>query len=211
MGRDIGLLFVPQFTALLSPISYPCFSHGQRIPKHCRGDSPLEAVVDSSCCCGSITKSCLTLWPHGLQHTRLPCTLLSPRVCSDSCPLSWWCSLTISSSAVPFSFCLQSFPVSRSFSISQFFVLGSQSIRASASASVLLVNVQGWFPLGLTGLRSLLSKDSQGSSTAPQFKNINSWVLSLTYGSTLTSVHYYWKNHSFGYMELCLLSDVFAF
>ena len=121
MGRDIGLLLVPQFTTLLSPISYPCFSHGQRIPTHCRGDSPLEAVVDSSCCCGSTTKSCLTLWPHGLQHTRLPCTLLSPRVCSDSCPLSWWCCLTISSSAAPFPFCLQSFPASGSW--------GSSSIR----------------------------------------------------------------------------------
>ena len=130
MGRDIGLLFVPQFTTLLSPISYPCFSHGQRTPKHCRGDSPLEAVVDSSCCCGSITKSCLTLWPHGLQHTRFPYTLLSPRVCSDSCPLSWWCSLTISSSAVPFSFCLQSFPVSRPFAVSLFFTSGSQTIGA---------------------------------------------------------------------------------
>ena len=106
-----------------------------------------------------------SLWPRGLQHARLPCPSLSPRVCSsNSCPLSQWCYLAILPSAVPFSFCLQSFPVSRPFPISQFFVLGSQSIRASASASVLLVNVQGWFPLGLTGLSALLSKDSQGSS-----------------------------------------------
>ena len=99
-----------------------------------------------------------SLWPHGLQQGRLPCPLLSPRAYSDSCPLSWWCYLTISSSAVLFSFCLQSFPASESFPMSQFFTSGGQSIRASASASVLPVNIQGLFPLGLTGLISLQSK-----------------------------------------------------
>ena len=84
--------------------------------------------------------------------------LLSPGVCSNSCPLSWWYYLTISSSAVLFSFCLQSFPGSRSFPVSQFFASGGQSIGVSASASVIPVNTQGWFSLGLTGLISLLSK-----------------------------------------------------
>ena len=101
------------------------------------------------------------LWPHGLQHTRLPCPLLSPGVCSNSCPLSQWCHPTISSSVTPFSSCPQSFPASESFPISWLFASGSQSIGASASTSVLPMNIQGWFPLELTGLISLLSKDSQ--------------------------------------------------
>ena len=96
--------------------------------------------------------------PHGLQHTRLPCPPLSPGICLDSRPLSQWCYLTISSSAALFSFCLWSFPASMSFPMSQPFALGGQSIGASASASALPMNVQGWFPLGLTGLISLLSK-----------------------------------------------------
>ena len=96
-----------------------------------------------------------SLWPHGLQHTRLPCHLPSPGVCSNLCPLSQWCHPTISSSVVPFSSCPQSFPASGSFQMSQLFASGSQSIGASASAPM---NIQGWFPLGLTGLISLLSK-----------------------------------------------------
>ena len=94
---------------------------------------------------------------HGLQHTRLLCPPPSPRVCSDSCPLSWWGCLTTSSSAAPFSFCLQSFPASGSFPMSRLFASGGQSIRASASTPVLSMNIQGWFPIGLTGLISLLS------------------------------------------------------
>ena len=85
--------------------------------------------------------------PHGLQHTRLPCSSPSPRACSNSCPLSWWCHPTISSSVVPFS-CPQSFPPSGSFPTSQFFASGDWSIGASASASVLPMNIQDWFPLG---------------------------------------------------------------
>ena len=96
--------------------------------------------------------------PHGLKHARLPYPPLSPGVCSNSCPLSWWCYLTTSSSAALFSFCLQSFSASGSFSMSWFFASCGHSIGASASASVLLVSIQGWFPLGLTGLISLLSK-----------------------------------------------------
>ena len=99
-----------------------------------------------------------SLRPHGLHHTRLPCPSLSPRVCSNSCPLSWWCHPTISSSVVPFSSCLQYFPASPSFPMSLLFASGVRSIGASASASVLPMNIQGWFPLGLTGLISWLSK-----------------------------------------------------
>ena len=99
-----------------------------------------------------------SLQPHELQHARLPCPSLSPRACSNSCPLSWWCYPTISSSVVPFSSCLQSFQISGSFLMSWFFTSGGQSIGASASASVLPMNIQGWFPLGLTGLISLRSK-----------------------------------------------------
>ena len=92
----------------------------------------------------------------GLQHARLPCPSPNPGACSNSCPSSRWCHPTISSSVVPFSSCLQSFPASGSFPMSQFFTSGSQSIRASAS--VLPVNIQDWSPLELTGFISLQSK-----------------------------------------------------
>ena len=95
-----------------------------------------------------------SLWPNGLQHTRPPCPSPTPRACWNSCPLNQWCHPTISSSVICFSSCLQSFPVSGSFPISQVFTLGGQSIGASTSASVLPVNIQGWFPLGWTGLIS---------------------------------------------------------
>ena len=97
-----------------------------------------------------------SLWPPGLQHTRLPCPSPSPRACSNSSPLSQWCHPTISSSVVPFSSCLQTFPTSGSFLMSQLFTSGGQSI--GTSASVLPMNIQDWFPLGLTGLISLKSK-----------------------------------------------------
>ena len=142
-----------------------------------------------------------SLWPHGLQHARLFCPSLSPRVCSNSHPSSWWYHLSILFSVIPF-FCLQSFAASGSFPMSQLFTSGGQSFGASASASVLPMNIQGIFPLGLTCLISLQSKDSQESSSAPQFESISSWVLSLLYGPTLTSMHDYWKNHSFDYMDL---------
>ena len=116
-------------------------------------------ICDKMYCCGSVARSCPTLWPYGLQHARLPCHSLSPRVCSDLCPLSPWCHQTFSFYVTSFSFCPQSSPVSRSFPMSQLFTSCSQSIGASASASVFLMNVQGWFPLGLIGLISLLSKD----------------------------------------------------
>ena len=113
-------------------------------------------------CCCSGTKLCPTLCDP--MDCRLPCPPPSPRLCPNSCPLSQWCYLIISSSATPFSFCLQSFPASGSFPMSQLFVSHGQSIGDSklqsigASASVLPMNIQGWFPLGLTGLTSLQSK-----------------------------------------------------
>ena len=99
-----------------------------------------------------------SLRPHGLQYVRVACPSLSPGVCSNTCPLSWWYHLTISSSVVSFSSHLQSFPASRSFSLSQFFTSDGQSTGASASASVFPVNIQGRFPLGLPGLISVPSK-----------------------------------------------------
>ena len=99
-----------------------------------------------------------SLWPHGLQHTRLPYPSPSPGICSNSCASSQWCHPTISSSFVPFSFCLQSFPASGSFPVSWLFTSGGQSIGASALASVLPMNIQDWFPLGWTGLISFQSK-----------------------------------------------------
>ena len=96
-----------------------------------------------------------SLWPHGLQLLRLPCASPTPGACSNSCPSNRWYHPTISSSVIPFSSCLQSFPSWGSFQMSQFFPSGGQSIRISASASVLPMNIQDWFPLELTGLISL--------------------------------------------------------
>ena len=98
-----------------------------------------------------------SLWPHELQHAGLPCPS-TPRACSNWCPSSQWSHPTISSSVIPFSSCLQSFPASGSFPANQFFASGDQSIGVSASASVLPMNIQDWFPGGLTGLIFLLSK-----------------------------------------------------
>ena len=118
--------------------------------------SQAKWVLKSYCCC-SVTKSCLTLQPHGLHHTRLLCPLLSPRVSSSSCPLYQSCYLTISSSAAFFSF---AFHLSQDQGLfqCQLSPSGGQSTGASASAAVLPMNIQGWFPIGLTGLISLLFK-----------------------------------------------------
>ena len=99
-----------------------------------------------------------SLGPHGLQHARLPCPSPAPGTYSNSCPSSWWCHPTILSSVVPFSSHLQSFPASGSFPMNRFFTSDGQSIRVSASAWVLPVNIQDWYPLGLTGWISLQSK-----------------------------------------------------
>ena len=121
----------------------------------------------------------------------------SPWVFSDSRPWRWWCHPTISPSVSPFSSCLQSFPVSGSFPVSQLFTSGGQSIGVSTSASVLPMNTQDWFPLGWTGWISLHPSDSQESSPTLQFKIINSSALTFLYSPTLTSIHDYWKTIAF--------------
>ena len=120
-----------------------------------------------------------SLQSHGLQHTRPPNPSPSSGVYSNSCPLSQRCHLTISSSVVPFSSCLQSFPTSGSFPMSQFFASGGQSIRVSASASVFPMNIQDCFPLGLTGWISLQSEGLSRVFFTPQFKSINPSMLSF--------------------------------
>ena len=138
-----------------------------------------------------------SLWPHGLQHARFPCLSPTLRACSNSCPLSQWCHPTISSSVVPFSSHLQSFPASGSFPMSQLFPSGGQSIGVSALPSVLSMNIQDWFPLGWTGWISLLSKGLSRvfSNTAVQKHQF--FGFSFLYSPTITSIHDYWKNHSF--------------
>ena len=115
------------------------------------------------CCCysclqlsSSVMSSCL--WPHGMQHARPPCPSLTPRACSNSCPSSQWFHPTISSSVVPFSPHLKSFPISESFLLSRFFISGGQIIGASAVVSGLPMKIQDLFPLGWTGVISLQSK-----------------------------------------------------
>ena len=132
--------------------------------------------------------------PHGLQHTRLPCSSPTPRACSYSCPLSRWCHPTISSSLIPFS-CLQTSQASGSFPVSRVFRSGSQSIGASASVSVLPMNTQDCSPLGWTGWISLLSKGLSRvfSSTTVQKHQFFGAQL---YSPTLPSIRDYWKNHS---------------
>ena len=122
-----------------------------------------------------------SLRPHWLQHTRLPCPSPTLRVHSNSCPSSWWCHPTISSSIIPFSFCLQSFPASGSFQMSQFLTSNGQSIRVSASASVLAMNIQDCFPLGWTVWSSLQSKGLSRvfSNTTVQKHQFFSFQLSL--------------------------------
>ena len=122
-----------------------------------------------------------SLPPHRLQHTRLPCPSSTPGACSNLYPSSWWCHPTISSSVSPFFSCLQSFPASGSFPMSQFFTSGGQSIGASASAPVLPMNIEHWFPLALTGLISLQSKGLSRvfSNTTVQKHQVFSAQLSL--------------------------------
>ena len=117
----------------------------------------------------SVAQSCPTLRPHGPQHSRLPCPSPAPGACSNSCPWSWWCHPTISSSVVPFCSWLQSLPSSRSFPMSQFITSSGQSIGVSPSTSVLPMNVQDWFPLGLTTLTSLQSTFQKHKFLGAQF------------------------------------------
>ena len=144
----------------------------------------------------SVTQSCLTPQPHGLQHARLPCPSPIPGACSNSCPLSQWWHPTISSSVIAFSSCCQPFPASGSFPMNQFFISGGQSIGVSATTSVLPMNIQDSFPLGLTGLICLQSKGLSRvfSNTTAQKHHFFSAQL---YSSSPTSIPDYWKNHGF--------------
>jgi len=146
-----------------------------------------------------------SLWPHESQHARPPCPSPTPGVHSHSRPWSWWCHPAISSSVISFSSCPQSLPASESFPMSQLFAWGGQSTGVSALASVLPKNTQGWSPLEWTGWISLQSEESpwiavslqsQESSPTPQFKSINSSVLSILHSPTPTSIHDHRKNHS---------------
>ena len=132
----------------------------------------------------SVAQSRPSLQPHRLQHARLPCPSPTPRACSNSCPSSRWYHPIISSSVIPFSSRLQSFPASGSFPMSQFFPSGGQTIGVSASALVLSMNIQDWFPLGLTGLISMQSKRL-------------SWVFSNT---TVQKYQFFGDQHSLIYM-----------
>ena len=136
-----------------------------------------------------------SLRPHRLQHTRLPCPSPTHGVYSNSCPLSQWCHPTISFSVIHFSSQIQSFPAWGSLPMSQGKVAsGDQS--TGTSASVLPMNIQGWFPLGWTGWSPCNPRESQESFPTPQFKSINFSALSLLHSPTLKSIHDHWKNHS---------------
>ena len=139
---------------------------------------------------------------------RLPCPSPTPRAYSNSCPLSRWYHPTISSSVIPFSSCLQSFLASGSFPMSQFFTSGGQNTGVSASELILQMNIQELFSLEWTGWTPCRPRDSRESFPTPQFKSINSLALSFLYSSTLTSIHDYWKNHSFDYIDLHQQSHV---
>ena len=135
-----------------------------------------------------------SLWPHGLQHAWPPCPSPTPGTDSKSCQSREWCHPTISSSVIPFSSCFQSFSASGSFQMSQFFASVGQSIRASASPSVLPMNIQDWLPLGWTGW---ISSKSKGLSRV--FSSTTASILqwSAFVSPTLTSIHDHWKNHSY--------------
>ena len=153
-----------------------------------------------------------SLWPHESQHARPPCPSPTPRVYSNSCSLSWWCHPTISSSVVPFSSRLQSFPESGSFQMSQLFASGGQNIGVSAlHQSFQWIFRTDFLEDGLTGWSPCCPKDSQESSPTPQFQSISSLVLSFLYSPTLTSIHDHCKNHSFEKMDLCWQNNVSAF
>jgi len=158
---------------------------------------------------------------NGLQHERLPCPSVSPRVCSNSCPLSRWCHPTISSSVIPFSSYLQSFPASGSFPVSQLFTSGGQSIGASAAASVLSMNIQDWFPLGSAFSTKPFGQRAFDLLTVQRalkrlflHHSCKASILQCSFFFMVQLSHPYMtdgKNHSFDNMDLCWQSNVSAF
>ena len=137
-----------------------------------------------------------SLWSLEPQHIRPPCPSPTPRVHSDSRPSSQWCHPAISSSVVPFSSHLQSFPASVSLQMSQFLAPSDHIIGVLASASVLPMNIQDWFPLGWTNWISLQSKGLSRVFSNTTVQKLNSSALSFLHNPTLTSIHDHWKNHS---------------
>ena len=158
-------------------------------------NSPLETLRRVSQFSRSVVYD--SFLPHGLQHARLPCLSLTPGACSNTCPLSRWCHPTISSFVVAFSACLQPFPASGSFPISQIFASVGQSFGVSSSALVLTMNIQDWFPLLWTGWVSLQSKGFSRVFSNTTVQKHQFFALSFLYSPTLTSIHDHWKNHSF--------------
>ena len=145
-----------------------------------------------------------SLWFHGLQHTRPP----SPRVCPSSCSLQRWCCPAIFSSDALFSFCCRSFPASETFSMSHLFATDDQN--TGASASVLPVNIQGWFPLRLTGLIFLQSRGLSGVFSSSTVERHQLLAFCLVYSPALTTLCDHWKDHSLNYMDLCWQTNVSA-
>ena len=165
-------------------------------------------VVQTTIPFSSVAQLCPTLRPHGLQHTTPPCPSPTPGAYSNSCPQSWLCHPTVSSSVIPFSSCLQSFPasgslrrVSSSHQVAKVLELQHQSFQWTFRTDLLSD--------GLDGSPSS-PRDSQESSPTPQFKSINSLALSSLYSPTLTFIHDYWKNRNFDQMDLCWQSNVSA-
>ena len=159
-------------------------------------------------------KSLSHVWPsqpHESQQARPPCPSPTPKVYSNSCPLSQWCHPAISSSVVPFSSCPQSFPASGSFPVSWCFTWRGQSIGVSASASVSQMNTQDWSPLGWTGWISLQSKRLSRVFSNTTVQNHQFFVLSFFHSPTLTSIHDHWKSHNLDSTDLCWQSNVSAF
>ena len=209
-GSNPGLLHCRQTLYCLSHQESPCIwllhLNGKRIWKII----DTYICITESLCCTLETNTTLLIYyqfssvaqlfptlcdPMDCSMPGFPCPSPIPRAYSNSGPLNQWCHTTISSSVVPFFSCFQSFPASSgSFPISQFFTWDGQSIGVSASASVLPMNIQDWLSLGLTGLISCSLRDSQVSSPVPQFKSINSSVLSFFYGPII----WRWCDHSPG-------------
>ena len=180
--------------------TFPASDHLQSIsPSHYLGYCLLHCGMLSLFQFSQFSCSVMSdsLRPHGLQHTRLRCPSPTPGACSDLYPSSWWCHPTILSSVVAFSSCLQSFPESGSFQMSQCFMSGGQSIGVSASASVLPMNIQDWFPLGWTDWISWQSKGLWRIFSNTSLKASSLWRSAFFMVQLLTPIHYYWKNHSF--------------
>ena len=152
-----------------------------------------------------------SLWPRGLQHVRPPCPSPDPRVCPNSCSLHWWGHTVISPSDALFSFCPQSFPASGTFPVSHLCASDDQNTGASASALVLPVNIQGWSPLRLTGLISLMSKGLSGIfSSTTVWRHQFFGVLPFLWSSSHT-IYDHREDHSLDYTDLCWQSPVSAF